>query len=70
MSTRKTPEEFDAELKKACELVERYARAVGKDCEIIFLDDGVQVAPPSWGGSVFNETLYDALKEARQSVDE
>lgn len=67
---RKNAEELDAELKKACEIVERYARSVGKDCEVIFLDDGVQVAPPSWSGNVFNETLYDALKEARQSVDD
>ncbi len=67
---RKTPEEFDAELKQACKVVERYARTIGKDCEIIFADDGVQVAPLSWGGSVFSDTLYDALKEARQSVDE
>lgn len=67
---RKRTEELDTELKRACEVVERYARGVGKDCEIIFTDDGVQVAPPSWGGSVFSDTLYDALKEARQSSDE
>lgn len=67
---RKRTEELDTELKRACEVVERYARAVGKDCEIIFTDDGVQVAPLSWSGSVFEETLYTALKEARQSVDE
>lgn len=67
---RKSPEEFDAELKRACELVERYARSIGKDCEVIFLDDGVQVALLSWGGDVFDETLYDALKEARRSADD
>jgi hypothetical protein len=67
---RKSPEEFDTELKRACEVVERYARSIGKDCEVIFLDDGVQVAPPSWGGCVFAETLYDALKEAKTENDQ
>ena len=67
---RKSSKELDTELKQACEIVERYARSLGKDCEVIFLDDGVQIAPPSWSGAVFEETLYTALKEARRSVDE
>lgn len=67
---RKSTKEFDAELKRACEIVERYARSVGKDCQIIFLDDGVQVAPLSWSGDVFDETLYDALKEAKKTDDD
>lgn len=54
-------------LRDACRVVERYARTIGKDCEVIFLDDGVQVAPLSWSGSVFSDDLYEALTEAREN---
>ncbi len=55
----------DDEIMAACVLVERVARSIGKDCEIIFTDEGVQVALLSWGGCSTGETLYEALKDAR-----
>lgn len=62
--------ELEQQLRAACQIVETYARAIGPDCEIIFCEKDVQVAPLSWGGCVNADTLYDALKEARQSVDD
>ena len=53
-----------AELKKACEKVERFARLIGRDCQVIFSDDHVEVAPISWSGSVTAPTLYEALVQA------
>lgn len=52
------------ELKSACEKVERFARLIGRDCQVLFLDNEVQVAPLSWGGAVNEPTLYDALVQA------
>ncbi len=52
------------ELQKACKIVERFARSVGKDCEVIFHDAGVQIAPLSWSGDVQGEDLYEALSDA------
>lgn len=57
-------EEEMASLQKACKIVERYARSIGKDCEIIFTNQGVQVAPLSWSGDVLEEDLFSALMEA------
>ncbi len=48
----------------ACVVVERLCRAVGRDCQVIFLDDGVQLAPLQWSGDVNEESLADALDEA------
>lgn len=59
------------EFKKACELVESYARQIGPNCEIIFrnsdlegLPNGVQVAPLDWSGDVFEDDLFKALTRA------
>lgn len=55
-------------LKAACELVERFARAIDKDIEVIFcggpVDEQVQVAALSWPGCVVEESLYSALTSA------
>lgn len=64
----KTMGELDDEFKKACAIVERRARSIGPECQIIFCDDGVSVALLSWAGDVVNENLYLALLEARASV--
>lgn len=53
------------ELSDACRLVENYARSLGKDCQIIFTDTMVSVAPLSWSGDATGKTLYEALTEAR-----
>ncbi len=45
----------------ACLIVERLARAVGRECEIIFTDDGVSIAPLSWSGDVSAPALAEAL---------
>jgi hypothetical protein len=55
-----------ANLREACDIVEAMARRVGKDCEIIFADDFVQVAPLGDPGYTAGATLYLAL---RKSVD-
>lgn len=59
-----------AELRAACELVERLARSVGRDCEVIFLSGDVQVAPLSWSGCVNAPTLYEALTQALAESEE
>jgi hypothetical protein len=59
-----TQEELEQQLRAACEIVETYARAVGPNCEIIFCEKDVQIAPLHWSGCVNAETLYDALVEA------
>ena len=51
-------------------MVERFARSIGRDCEIVFHKNGVQVAPLSWAGDVQGVDLYEALLEARKSSDE
>ncbi len=56
-------------LEDACLLVENFARTLGKDCQIIFTDDGVEVAPLSWAGSETAKSLYTALTNARKSCD-
>lgn len=49
---------------EACNAVERYARAVGVDCQVLFTAEGVEVAPLSWPGSSFGRTLHEALDDA------
>lgn len=56
------------ELLEACRLVENVARSLGKDCQIIFTDTVVSVAPLSWAGDSTGKTLYDALTDARKSL--
>ncbi len=51
----------------ACRIVENIARSIGKDCQIMFLDKCVTVAPPEWTGKSSGKTLYDALLDARNS---
>lgn len=55
------------QLRESCRLVENVARSLGKDCQIIFTDDRVSVAPVSWAGDSTGKTLYDALCDARKS---
>lgn len=55
---------FDEELKSSCNIIELLCRRLGKDCQIIFTDKGVSIAPPSWPGDSFGATLYEALKDA------
>ena len=56
-------------VKAACEAVERWARTIGKNVEIVFHKDGVQVAPLSASGDANAKTLYDALKEAEKGFE-
>lgn len=58
----------DEELKHACMIVERIARSIGPDCEIIFTEDGVQVAPLSWSGCVTEIDLFTALTQAKNDA--
>jgi len=57
------------ELAAACRIVENVARSLGKDCQILFTDTVVSVAPLSWSGDSTGETLYEALTDARKSID-
>jgi hypothetical protein len=61
---------MDKELKAACELVGKHARRIGKDCQIIFADVGVEVAPLSWAGSEVKPKLFQAINAAMKSRDE
>lgn len=62
------------ELAPACEIVERFARSIGRDVEVIFMGDStgeeVQVAPLGWGGGVVSTGLFAALTEAKEEGDE
>lgn len=63
----------DVKLRAACVLVERFARRIGKDVSITFLDrhgSGVTCAPASWSGEAGGKDLYHALKDAERSSDE
>lgn len=57
------------QLADACRLVENMARSLGKDCQIIFTDTVVSVAPLSWSGDSTGKTLYEALLDARKSTE-
>lgn len=54
----------EIDLKKACNLVERHCRALGKNCTVVFTHDGVSIAPPAWAGDSFGDTLFEALSDA------
>lgn len=58
-----TTEELEY-LKDPCRTIENLCRSLGKDCQIIFTDKGVSIAPLSWSGDCFNKTLYDTLIQA------
>ena len=57
--TKLTPKQ-----REACLIVERLCRAVGRDCQVIFTDDGVSIAPLEWGGDETGRTLDETLEEA------
>ena len=57
---------LELSLEDACEVVEKYARSIGQDCEIIFTDNRVQVALLSWSGDVTAPSLFEALTDAIQ----
>lgn len=54
----------DPELQRACRVVERHCRAIGKDCQIIFTTNGVELAPLGWAGSIVEDDLYSAIHYA------
>lgn len=60
----------DAELKKACEIVESRCRSVGRDCQVIFSNAGVEIAPLSWAGSETACDFFTALKQAARHSDD
>ena len=55
------------ELEKACRLVENACRSIGRDCQVMFLDDGVSLAPTNWAGDSWGDTLFDAIQDARMA---
>lgn len=57
------------ELRKACEIVERHARSIGKDCQIIFTNKGVEIAPLEWAGSETADNLFLAVQQAAKSAE-
>lgn len=61
--------ELDGELENACILVERICRRLGKDCQVIFTDKGVSIAPVSWSGDSFGKTFYKALQDAMKNEE-
>lgn len=65
-TTKKVFTDRQMKLFNACEVVEKFARSVGKDCEIIFTVDGVQMAPLSWRGCITSNSLYGAFVESQK----
>jgi hypothetical protein len=53
--------------KKSCQLVENRLRQLGKNCQVIFTDDCVSVAPAEWSGDSTGDTLYEAIKDAENN---
>lgn len=64
-----TNEAEELQFQEACKLVERRARSIGPDCEIIFTKKGVQVAPLSWSVDITAGDLYAALTQADKERD-
>lgn len=60
---------IDPRLKDACREIENLCRSLGRDCQVMFIDNGVSIAPLSWSGDSFGNTFYDALKDALESVE-
>lgn len=58
---------INPELKDACREIENLCRSLGRDCQVIFTDRGVSIAPLSWNADSFGKTFYDALKESLES---
>lgn len=58
----------EPELQRACRIVERHLRAIGKDCQVICMIDGVELAPLEWPGSIVKEDLYSAIQEALKDL--
>jgi hypothetical protein len=52
-----------------CRIIENRCRQLGKDCQIIFANDGVSVAPLSWSGDAFDKDLYTALLDAEKCCE-
>ena len=59
----------EQEFEKFCRILERRCRSLGKDCQVIFTDEGVSIAPPKWAGDSFGISLYKALLDAEASVE-
>jgi predicted transcriptional regulator len=57
----------NAKLKEACKIVEKHCRSIGKDCEVIFLDDSVQLGCLSWSGCGCYDDLYEAIIESKEN---
>jgi hypothetical protein len=55
---------------EACLIVERLCRSLGRDCQVIFTVDGVEIAPLSAPGSTTGGDLYSTLKEAMEASHE
>jgi hypothetical protein len=57
-----TTNDFE-KLKDPCRIIENLCRSLGRDCQIIFTDEGVSIAPLSWAGDCFDKTFYDCLNQ-------
>lgn len=55
---------------RACAVVERLARGVGVNCQIIFTLRGVEIAPLAAAGSTTADTLAKAMTEALHEYEE
>lgn len=64
MKKKEAQLEFEKKFRDACRVVESMTRSIGPDCQIIFTDGDVQVAPLSWSGCVNESSLYRALRTA------
>ena len=54
----------EEDVKAICKIIENRFRALGRNCEVIFCDDGVSIAPPAWPGDSFGPDLFTALRDA------
>lgn len=64
---KKTYSEED--IKNVSRILENRLRALGKECQVQFLNDCVTIAPPAWPGESSGDTFYEALKDAEMAEE-
>ena len=66
MSNITMKEYTEEEIQDVCRILENRFRQLGKDCQVVFANSFVSVAPTSWAGDATGKDLYSALIEAEK----
>lgn len=59
----------EQDIKNVSRILENRLRALGKECQVQFLNDCVTIAPPAWSGESSGDTFYEALKDAEMTQE-